>query len=93
MKVIQNMDISVKITRKSGITHRIVEKAKANVYATIILENSEYPKKLKFFFVDKITIIRSKFPDSNELGNVHPSLDIFFYWILSLWQQKQRSRN
>ena len=72
-----------------------MEKAKANFYANIILENSEDPKKLwkstnntlhrfpapslpenlsiktifeKFpnFFVDKITIIRSKFPDDNE---------------------------
>ena len=28
--------------------------------------------------VDKITIIRSKFPDDNELRNVHPSFDINF---------------
>ena len=84
-----------------------MEKAKANLYADIILENSEDSKKLwksinnilhrfpapslpenvslktigeKFsnFFVDKITIIRSKFLDDNELGNVHPSLNIIF---------------
>ena len=30
------------------------------------------------FFVDKITIIRSKFPDDNELQNVHPSFDVNF---------------
>ena len=30
------------------------------------------------FFVDKTTIIRSKFPDDNELRNVHPSYDINF---------------
>ena len=35
-------------------------------------------KKFSNFFVDKITIIRSKFPDNNELRNVHPSLDIHF---------------
>ena len=28
--------------------------------------------KFSNFFVDKITIIRSKFPDDNELRNVHP---------------------
>ena len=90
-----------------NLCNRIMEKAKANVYANIILENSENPKKLwksinnilhrfpapslaenlslkticeKFsnFFVDKITIIRSKFPDDNELRNVHPSYDINF---------------
>ena len=84
-----------------------MEKAKANFYANIILENSEDPKKLwksisnmlhrfpapslpenlslkticeKFsnFFVDKITIICSKFPDDNELRNLHPSYDIHF---------------
>ena len=90
-----------------NLCNRILEKAKANSYASIILENSEDPKKLwksinnilhrfsaqfllenlslkticeKFshFFVDKITIIRSKFPDDNELRNVHPS----FYFLL-----------
>ena len=90
-----------------NLCNRIMEKAKANFYANIILENSEDPKKLwksinnslhrfsapslpanlslkticeKFsnFFVDKITIIRSKFPDDNELRNVHPSYDINF---------------
>ena len=79
-----------------NLCNRIVEKAKANFNANIILENSEDTKKLresinnilhrfpapsmpenlslkticeKFsnFFVDKITIIRSKFPDDNEL--------------------------
>ena len=81
-----------------------MEKAKANFYANIILENSEDPKKLwnsinnilhrfpapslpenlslkticENFFVDKTTIIRSKFPDDNELRNVHPSYDINF---------------
>ena len=34
--------------------------------------------KFSNFFVDKITIIRSKFPDDNELRNVHPSYDIIF---------------
>ena len=90
-----------------NLCNRIMEKAKANFYAYIILENSEDPKKLwksinnilhrfpalsllenlsleticeKFsnFFVDKITIIRSKFPDDNALRNVHPSFDIIF---------------
>ena len=90
-----------------NLCNRIMEKAKANLYANIILENSEDPKKLwksinnilhrfpppslpenlslkticeKFsnFFVDKITIIRSKFPDDNELRNVYPSYDIIF---------------
>ena len=90
-----------------NLCNRIMEKAKANFYANIILENSEDPKKLwksinnilhrfpapslpanlslkticeKFsnFFVDKITIIRSKFADDNELRNVHPSYDIIF---------------
>ena len=87
-----------------NLCNRIMEKAKANLYANIILENSEDPNKLwksinnilhrfpapslpenlslkticeKFsnFFVDKITIIRSKFPDDNELRNVHPFFD------------------
>ena len=35
-------------------------------------------EKFSIFFADKITIIRSKFPDDNELRNVHPSLDINF---------------
>ena len=35
-------------------------------------------KKFSNFFVDKITIIRSKFPDDNDLRNVHPSYDIPF---------------
>ena len=35
-------------------------------------------EKFSNFFVDKITIIRSKSPDSNELRNVHPSYDINF---------------
>ena len=90
-----------------NLCNRIMEKAKANFYANIILENSDDPKKLwksinnilhsfsapslpenlslkticeKFanFFVDKITIIRSKFPDDNELRNVHPSFDKIF---------------
>ena len=88
-----------------NLCNRIMEKAKANFFANIILENSEDPKRLwksinnilhrfpapslpqnlslsfiKFsnFFVDKITIIRSKFPDENELRNVHPSYDINF---------------
>ena len=80
-----------------------MEKAKANFYANIILENSEDQKKLwksinnilhRFSapslpenislktnceklsncFADKITIIRSQFPDENELRNVYPSL-------------------
>ena len=34
-------------------------------------------EKFSNFFVDKITIIRSKFPDDNELRNVHPSYDIY----------------
>ena len=90
-----------------NLCNRIMKKAKTIFYASIILENSEDPKKLwksvnnilhrfpapslpenlslkticeKFsnFFVDKITIIRSKFPDNNELRNVHPSLYIHF---------------
>ena len=80
-----------------------MEKAKANFYANIILENSEDQKKpwksinnilhrfpapslpenisLKTIcekfsncFADKITIIRSQFPDQDELRNVYPSL-------------------
>ena len=35
-------------------------------------------EKFSNIFVDKITIIRSKFPDNNELRNVHPSYDIHF---------------
>ena len=35
-------------------------------------------KNFSNFFVDKITIIRSKFPDDIELRNVHPSCDINF---------------
>ena len=35
-------------------------------------------KKFSNFFVDKITIIPSKFPDDNELRSVHPSYDIHF---------------
>ena len=35
-------------------------------------------EKFSNFFVDKITIIRSKFPADNELRNVHPSYDIHF---------------
>ena len=35
-------------------------------------------EKFSNFFVDKITIIRSKFPDDYELRNVHPSLNIIF---------------
>ena len=87
-----------------NLCNRIMEKAKANVYANIILENSEDPKKLwksinnilhrfpapsvpenlslkticEKNFVDKITIIRPKFPDDNELRNVHLSYDINF---------------
>ena len=90
-----------------NLCNRIMEKAKANFYGNIILEDSEDPKKLwksinnilhrfpasslpenlsvkticeKFtnFFVDKITIIRSKFLDDNELRNVHPLYDIIF---------------
>ena len=90
-----------------NLCNRIMEKAKANSYANIILDNSEDPKKLRKsinnilhrfpapslpenlslkticeklsnFFVDKISIIRSKFPDDNELRNVHPSYDIIF---------------
>ena len=33
-------------------------------------------EKFSNFFLDKITIIRSKFSDNNELQNVHPPLDI-----------------
>ena len=33
-------------------------------------------EKFSNFFLDKITIIRSKLSDDNELQNVHPSLDI-----------------
>ena len=78
-----------------NLCNRIMEKAKSNFNAKVILENSEDPKKLRIsinnilhrfpapslpenlslkticekfsnFFVDKITIIRSKFPDDNE---------------------------
>ena len=35
-------------------------------------------EKFSNFFVDKITIIRSKFPDDIEFQNVHSSLDIIF---------------
>ena len=35
-------------------------------------------EKFSNFFVDKITIILSKFPVDNELRNVHPSYDINF---------------
>ena len=34
--------------------------------------------KIHKLFVVKITIIRSKFPDDNELRNLRPSLDIIF---------------
>ena len=35
-------------------------------------------EKFSNCFVDKITIIRSKFSDDNELRHVHPSFDINF---------------
>ena len=56
-----------------------MEKAKANFYANIILENSEDPKKLW----KSINNILHRFPapslpENLSLRNVHPSYDIIF---------------